>query len=315
MKIFGKDVSGKTRSELLGRLGMVIVTGVLFVFVGIFSFAWFSRNTNSGGSGLDIAVHTDSYDLLIERTSTYEIDSSDPESPVEKYPIITSSDRTKDKLSAADFSLTYTSTSDAPKLAYELVNEFAYEEKYNLMPGSYGTLTFYLRPATAAALNLTFTLSVGGYVEDYDAERDVTDFNEVDDTNVLDLVKGHFLFFTERTGADYEHYVYGGLIEDGTFSYNTSEHSKCLDVGKTDCYKITLYWEWPLTYYDIIEHISNNENTKRFPSEVNDYLENSEYFFLVPPTSASDDEKAAKYNDGDQAIGSGIDALIVYIAA
>ena len=309
MKLLCKNVSEKTRSEFFGRLGMVAAIGILFVFLGALSFAWFSHNLNSGGSGMDIRVHTKGYDLLVERTATYE----------SGYPVITSEGRTKDKLSALNYSLTATATSDSPKIAYELVNEYMYveddEEKYNLMPGAFGTLTFYLRPASDAPLNLTFTLSFGGYVTVYAAGEDRWYFNAVaEDATVLTLLKGHIMFFTERTGNTFEDYVYGGLIDDGTFAYSTLGRTKCLEQGKTDCYKITLYWEWPLTYYDIIEEISDTNTVRRFPPAMSTYIENTAYFFINTPSESDDeDDMALYYNDADQAIGSGIDAVIVYI--
>lgn len=303
MRIFGKQVDVKVRSDLLGRLGMIIVSGILLVLVGVCSFAWFARNEQVNNSGLEVAVRTDACEILIERTTTYD----------SGYSVITDADYVKDSLAADGYSLTATSTASANLLAYELVNEYRYEDKYNLMPGAYGTLSFYLRPASSSSFAVNFGLSLGGYVELYDNEGD-TYLEEVSSDVVLDLLKGHIMFFTERTGATYANYRYDGLIDAGHFTFDSSAHSLCAEPGKTDCYKVTLYWEWPITYYDIIDDLSTESVTARFPEEVGDYLDNAGYFFFGTPADATDDELSDAYNDGDQAIGNGTDCIVVYLA-
>ena len=282
-------------------LGTIVFTGALLILAGVFSFAWFSQNRNVGNSGLEISVRAEDYELLIERTARYA-----------EHAIIVGEGHAQDSLEAAFFDLTETSTSSAPYLAYELVNEYRYENQYNLMPGSYGTLTFYLRPRRTGNLSVTFSLGLGGYVLTYDLEGNES-FDAVESETVLTLLKGHLLFFTARTGATFETYAYDGIIEDGTFTYNTAEHALCNEVGKTDCYKITLYWEWPITYYDIVDDISDGETTRRFPEETEDYLENTEYFFLSVPQNATLTQLSDAYNDADQAIGTGLDCIVVCV--
>lgn len=302
MKGIGKKLKAVIRSDVFSRLGVVIIAGILLTLGAVCSFAWFSQNRRTDESGLEISVHTAQYEILIDRTTRYD----------SGYDVITGSGHTKDSLTAGSYSTTATSTMTSPFLAYELINEYRYENKYDMMPGSYGTLTFYLRPLTNADLTINFRLDLGGYVLTYDNEG-TESFDAVTSTTVLNLLKGHILFFTERTGANFNSYVYDGLIDDGTFSFATSEHSLCEEVGKTDCYKITLYWEWPITYYDITDELSTELTTLRFPEETADYLENTEYFFLSLPTGASDNQMSDAYNDADQAIGNGVDCIIAYV--
>ena len=305
MRLFGKHVDKSLRSDLLGRLGMIILTGLLLVVGGVCSFAWFSQNRDTDGEGLTISVRTKNYDLLIDRTSRYATG----------YPVITDADHTLDSLEADAYDLTATSTESTPALAYELINEYRYENKYNLMPGSYGTLTFYLRPKTGVTnLVAHFSLALGGYVSVYDNEGNES-FEVIDSTTVLNLLKGHILFFTQRTGATFEDYRYDGLLLDGTFAYDTTQHTKSLEPGKTDCYAITLYWEWPITYYDIVDELSTAEVTRRFPVATSSLLSHNDYFFLSLAAGADDNAKADAYNDADQAIGNGADSIVVYISA
>ena len=303
MRKIGKKISAIIKSDIFGRLGAMLIAAILLTLCGVCSFAWFSQNRRVDESGLQISVHTSDYDLLIERTTRYDAG----------YDVITGTGHTKDSLIADYFSLTDTSSRTSPALAYELVNEYRYENKYDMRPGSYGTLTFYLRPLTNTPLSIHFSLGLGGYVITYDNENNES-FDAVDSTVVLDLLKGHILFFTERTGADFEHYVYDGLIDDGTFTYNTSDNVLCSDVGKTDCYKIVLYWEWPITYYDIVDELSTDVITRRFPEETTDYLENTEYFFLSVPDGANLTQMSDAYNDADQAIGTGVDCIVAYVS-
>lgn len=307
LRIFGKEKS-KVKSEQLGRLGMIVVTGILLVLVSICSFAWFSNSRTSGGNGLGVVVSTQNFELLVERTARYE----------SGYPIITSTDGVKDTLLDEEYDFTEVATGDSPRLAYELVNEYEYESKYNLMPGAYGTLTFYLRPLGGVTnLNVAFKLAIGGFVTTYDEQGENATFGRIaEDSVVLSLLRGHILFFESRTGSTIEDYVYGGLIEDGTFSYDTSTHSLCDEVGRTDCYKITLYWEWPITYIDITDNISTASVTRRFPAAMADYLEDhGEYFFLQQVSGSDVNEMSDAYNDADQAIGTGAQSIVVTVTA
>ena len=324
MKLFGKIISEKIKAELLGRFGMVVVTGLSVLLVGIFSFAWFSRNTTSGGSGMELVVHTEGYEILVDRTTAF--DSSGD------YPSIAPAGMTKDQLSAAGYDLVSTRTGEAPKIAYELVNEDLVDGKYNLMPGSYGTLTFYLKPVSDERVSLDFTIELGAFGIEYD-EGDNEVLREVSNSTVLDLLVGHLLFFTERTPAKAEadearssdvslnsdEFVYGGFIADGTFSYDTDGHTAISGTGtdKDGCYEITVYWEWPLTYSNIFySSVENEQTVYKFPAGTRAYVadtDNYDHFFIYVGDEADDTVKEGLYNDADQLIGTAVDAIAVYV--
>ena len=301
MRIFDKQVNANIRSDLMGRLGMIVISGMLLVLVGVCSFAWFAKNDQTSNSGLQVALRTDNYEILIERNTRYD----------SGYPVITDTDFVKDDL-ATEYSLSATSTSVSPSMAYELVNEYRYEDTYNMMPGAYGTLSFYIRPTSAEELIISFVLDLGGYVTVYDNEGNAS-LEKVAGDVVLDLLKGHVLFFTSRTGATYANYCYDGLIQNGTFTFNSSTASLCGEEGMTDCYKVTLYWEWPVTYFDIVDEISTESVTRRFPQTMTTYLGNGEYFFYGTPDHGDEAALSDAYNDGDQAIGTGTDCIMVYL--
>ncbi|MBO4540201.1 MAG: hypothetical protein J5781_07960 [Clostridia bacterium] len=309
MKIFGKKLSGKEQKMLLLRLIFILLSGALLLFFSIYSFAWFSKNSNVTSTGMRLVVSTDTYDVLVERGTTYD----------SGHEYITESGKLKSLLANAGYSLSDTSTADSTSIAYELVNEYSFDGHYYLMPGSYGTVSFYIRPkVTNANVSARFALNLGGYksvITQNENDVDIETMSAVTSESVLNMLRGHILFFTERTTVGGQ-YQYDGLIDDGTFSYDTNGKTKSTDPGKTDCYKVTLYWEWPITYDSITDNISTASVTKKYPEELADYLNNHrEYFFAVNVTGNNPEEMIDAYNDGDQTIGDGMVAFVVYINA
>lgn len=324
VKTFWKDLTDKQRKELLTRFISVILSGIILVAVGVASFAWFATNTTVGHTGMQITVSNETVDVLIERTTVYDTG----------YDGISG---LKSKFTASGYSTNATSTGIEPVLAYELENEYVYDGKRYMQPGAYGTVTFYLKPKNGYDGVVTFDFERGGFADGYYDDDDdeetppVPTITEIDDTDVLNLLKGHILFFTGRTGATHEDYVYSGLIDGDSFSYDISEHSTCSDEGtiavyngegnrvdtcnKSDCYKIVLYWEWPITYGDIKDYTSTTEPavTKKYPAELNSYLENNAEYFFVGADLASDEAKSNAYNDGDQAIGDAVNYFALYL--
>ena len=302
-------VSKKTKRELIKRISMIVISGVLLVFVSGYSFGWFAMGGRVNPGSMQIRISTDSYNLLVERTTEYDAG----------YNYIAGTGEAKDKLAAAGYDLTETDTADASKIAYEMVSEYNYENKKYLMPGAYGTVTFYLRPVEDSGdFIANFTLTFGGYVANYDEDEEEHIIEPVESENVLNMMKGHILFFTGRTGEGHANYKYTGLIENGNFSYNTDGKSKCATGDKTDCYEIILYWEWVETYHEIENQTSTTDPVvqKKYPARLKDYIdENPTYFFATTPDSNSLEAKSDAYNDGDQLIGDGADCIVLYINA
>lgn len=305
MKIFGKEVTGKEKKELIARFVSVVLSGVLLLTLGIVSFAWFAVNSSASQSGMKITLTTDVADILIERTSEYDVG----------YDGIVGSGKLKETVSGEGYSLTETDTGTAATLAYELVNEYVYDGKRYMLPGAYGTMTFYIRPkAGHDGESVSFRLERGGYADVYEDETLVIE--RVTSEKVMELLKGHVLFFMERTGNDRANFVYGGLVGDDGFTYDMREHTKCEEVGKTDCYKVVLYWEWPLTYYEICENISTTTPavTKKYPEEMGTYLSENGTYFFSNIVAEDDEKKSDAYNDGDQTIGDNIDYFVVFLS-
>lgn len=305
---FLKTASPKSKYTLLARFALVVVAGALLAVTAYLSFAWFSENRRTDAGGMQIAAATDRYELLVDRRTVFDNATN--------YPDVSASGGLKDFLAASDWDLTQTSTSLAPAIAFELENEFQYDGLYNMMPGAYGKLDFYIRPTEGNEdLELDLQLLIGGASRDFD-EEDQPIIRNVENATVLQLLKGHILFFEEREGADYEHFRYTGLVHDGRITFRAAEREKCTEPGKTDCYKITLYWEWPITYFYIAESTNGaEETTKKFPAELTDYINaHRSFFFVINQDSNDPEELSDGYDDGDQTIGDRIHYILVSVA-
>ena len=303
MKLFGKEVPQNVKKDLITRLVLLIVSGTVLLVSLVVSLAWFSSNQTVTNSGMMLAASTDNYLLLVDRRTEYDSVNGELEP---NYPGVA---EFKSTIGGLDYSLTATSTGVASKVAYELRNEDASNGKYYLRPGSYGTLTFYLKPLKEGDMSVSFSLDLGGFSDTYDNGDNLV-VQPVTNATVLNYLKGHILFFTGRTGATYADYAYTGFIDNGAFTYNTSEHSPIVSGdAKNGCYEITLYWEWLMTY----DELSDNVGTK-YPAAVGTYFNAHKDYFLAKNQSSSDvSELNDGYNDADQIIGDYINYMVAYI--
>lgn len=306
MKLFGKHITKKERKELFAQVLAVVLSGIFAITLGVVSFAWFSMNSTLEHSGMQVAVSSESVDILIERnTSEYE----------SGYDGIVGAGGLKARLADNEYSFLYTDSDDYPLLAYELVvSEATYENKKYLVPGAYGTMTFYIRPKTGHdGETVYFSMNFDGYADVYEDGSEVATIQPVTKTTVRNLLQGHILFFEGyEYDATYDDYVYSDMITGGGFRYDMSQHSKCADPGKTDLYEVTLYWEWPITYYAIHDDISTASETKKYPVELGTYMsQNTNFFYPASVSPTTDEEKSDAYNDGDQLIGDNVNYFVV----
>ena len=290
-------------------LSFLILSAVVLTAVFLPSLGWFTNNRSVVTTGLHVVTSCEDCDLIVVRPTEYDKTKGSP--PIERYPGI---GLLKEYFEDDGFDVDVeTSTAAALKLAFEMVNELErtdFDEYAEgqvatrfLMPGAYGTLTFYLRPFDGVdRLQKTFTLSLDGFRIVKTNEGD--EIRRVTSQGTLDLLRGHILFFTERSGADREHYEYDGLVEE-SFTFDTDGRSPIADGVLAGCYEVTLYWEWPETYIDISRRTSDNGNTRKYPAELGDYVSrNPQYFFAINQASEDEKERSEGYDDGDQKIGN-----------
>ena len=297
------------------QLVSVILTGIFATTLAVVSFAWFSSNRYVRQSGMSVVISNETVDLLVERASRYESGYDG----IADFKTALTAD-------GYAFNVSDTSTqnlSPSNHLGQEMVVAApTFQNMYYLMPGAYGTLTFYVRPKPGKDLStIRIRLTPGGYKNEVDENTDETVVTKVTSTRILNLLKGHILFFQDRTYVTqntFDNYIYSDLITDDGFLYEMrGDAYKCDEQGKTDCYKIVLYWEWPMTFADIEDNISTTSpaETKRFPAELRTYVSaNSSYFFPFSVSETDESGKSDAYNDGDQTIGDGVSFYVAYLA-
>ena len=313
MKFIGNVQAKKdliSRVVVLALLFVVLLFAVIYIISLNLSLGWFSSNSQVEATGMSVATAGDQFDLLVDRTTEYDTLIEG----IPKYDNV--SDFKYDLSTYEGYSFTANSTSAASSVAYELVNEVSYSESgtdyHFLMPGSCGTMTFYLRPKSATSVIANIDLSVLCYEKVVDGLGYA--FDKVDNDDVLNFLKGHILFFEGRTGVGTDNYKYSDLITDNTIIYDTREHIRCAEAGKTDCYEITVYWEWPPLYSEMISEISATAGQKRYPPELASYIEqNRNYFFATNQNSNDIDELDDGYNDADQTLGEHANIIAVSV--
>ncbi|MBP5312433.1 MAG: hypothetical protein J6112_06345 [Clostridia bacterium] len=302
--------------KILGSFAASVPLGILAVFAILVyfnsTFGWFANNRNVSGNNMQVALETYDYELLIDARNNNVYDDES------KYFGITAF---KTMLTdTLGYSLTALSTHQADKLAFELKNEHSYTEDtetyWYLTPGAYGSLTFYVRPHDSAGLETDMKVTTACFTAVTDGSTTVV--REVLNENVNELLRGHLLFFRERTGTGIGNYVYDSLITDETIHFDTSDSStydSIVSIDGENCYKVVLYWEWPLTYGVIRENMSTSTETKRFPEELSDYIEDNREFFFETNVNSNDPEDLNDgYNDGDQLIGEKAHQIAVFIS-
>ena len=314
MERFGKKMPKQARQGLVKIAFLVVGICAALSMPFIATFGWFANNLSVRETGLQISARGDKYDILIDRKAeVFDKDALNMENkPL--YPHI-SEFQTELANDAYDFS--DDSTEDSPKLAFELTNEYRdINGEYNLLPGAYGTLEFYLRPHSGydnTTVEISFELL--GYYYDVDTSNVLP----ITDSKTAGILKGHLLFFQGRTGATPSEYLYSGLIDGDGFEYTMIPANKCTTPGRTDCYKITLYWEWPITYEEIFEETSTVSPavTKKYPAELKTYVSaHPEYFFNANVTNVESADRLFLndgYDNADQHIGDSVDFVLIKI--
>ena len=292
------------RSSVFSSCAIIALLLSIILVFGTVSYGWFANSTTANANNMQIIMRGDDYEVYIPKTNKYDNNTV--------YEGITNF-----KNVLVENGNTFNNTNNlitGSNLTFELDNEYASDGVYYLVPGSYGSFTFYIKKTVDSDIEVNFNISMYGYKKSYNTDNVVIPYiptNNPSYNKALDMLKGHILFFEERDVDNHgEPTHYRNLINGSHFSYSTSGKSK--DSVYTDYYKVTVYWEWPLLYEDIANNTSTSETTKRYPSELLTYLNNHRsYFFAINENSNVTIELSDGYNDGDQLIGDNIHYLIV----
>jgi hypothetical protein len=174
-------------------------------------------------------------------------------------------------------------------------------EEKSLRPGSTGTLEFIIYPKRED-LMFSATMSLSALAKTVSGNT----FERIDDAvfnsdppdrraAAMRHLEGHILFFTGRTapaapGGDYSYESFDWIMPGSSFNI----------VGATEAdpagYRVTLYWEWPVTDERLRELMGSEEVEG----------ERKNYYYYYDPDTGTTEMNATGYNNADTEIGKHI---------
>ena len=300
---FSKTLSETSNVLLIVITAAVLITGGCILFLS--AFGWLADAGNVNAADMGVSPADEMFQILVDRSGENVYDAVEG-----GYPVYEGVSTLKEILNGKGYSTSASSTGEAA-LAFELVNENPNGVTLAaLIPGSYGHLTFYIKPLSDSALNLSVAVSAVGYADAYDADNNAI-VAVADSEAAQTLLQGHLLFFESRTEND-SVLTYDGLLNDGAMAFSTEAAEKITDNTSDfyGCYEITLYWVWPETYGGILDGI----NRGQYPEALTEYITNNRAcFFATDQDSTIYVELSDGYNDGDQTIGDNIDYVAAHV--
>lgn len=292
---------------------------VLAAIVAIFAcLAWFAANNRVSATGSTIGAKAERYTLTAAgegeagaHTGYYERTDDDAVIGTGKED---ASGKVDPRLDISD-AMTVT-------LASNLNNETA----GSLYPGARGQISFTVKPLASdlngVTINLSRVLKVKGNIYK-EADGNLSN----DAGTLLNLVKGHLLFFT---GC--ENGYYSGRVEDGKITIPKSKF--CIDEKTTNptdqSVPVTLYWVWPEYFQNFVLTGNTNYYKNLFAAEdaegyadlKADVKENKANYFYGASSAAADtdpytdmDAYSALYNNADEKIGNEVISIQLRITA
>ena len=316
-----KSEKAYLRSAIISLCSLLVLLVVAILAYGQLSYGWFSSSSHVEASGMSIVVSTDSFELAVNNAPSYSSAVVDYMNTHEGY------HKTATETTGADTAFFCNMTKDGPDLEYATIE-----------PGAYGRILFDIVPKNDDDYVFDINLTLEGLqlVDEV--------LSEVEDEEVLTLLKGHILLFKTVTTVDGVNH-YSDRIIDGVISYDTSEHSSDAEIieGKKH-YHVVIYWIWALSFAQMLLSYGD-ENLNIKPIFDNDEVGNTSRNELMNYISGNDGELANKsieffspsngidfsnfstehkrgnyfidlsnrYNNGDQMIGESIKYLIVEI--
>lgn len=182
-------------------------------------------------------------------------------------------------------------------------------------PGKSGEITFYVIPEKDGSQSVNLYLVLAGYSEEKDQLGNLVGGSKIEDNVLNSLLSGHILLFQTKQDNNLNDWIPGKVNENGVvYSIQASNPN----AKKDEPWQITVYWEWPLRY----ENMVNDYN-----GQLNGLISSTDYevigdtgykynqVFLTKETniSGNDEKKSDAYNQADEYIGKTADDLYVSI--
>ncbi len=328
------------RNSLIKILAMLLFTLIVLVFSSI---AWFTTNKENSATGMGVRAATDVFTIFpLSGNGVTPGVFADKLSEAED-------------LTAKNGAMTWTMTQD-----YHLVNvqsarnvvgvDTSDLDELGLRPGTYGEIRFQLTPSRPKVdAQFTFDLYAFEYQEsnsngqegnEQEGEEETVEegseslvlITNTNDSQLLDLIKGHILLFGARDGNPGA-YQYSDLIlsSDMTTRLKTAQY--------TGAQTVSIYWVWPDTLAEILMPTGSRQLNGKVnlckdsdtATKINAYFKaHPEYLFYDESTNSYSEFKAASniaeyladghydeysslYNNADQFIGTRVGYLMLYM--
>lgn len=289
--IFADKRYNKAQKLLLEELfrSIILVCVAIFTILAA-SVAWYASNANVNSSGVSISHQ---YDKLILATKGVreqkEIDLMNLQKGLPK--------------TLGEDTYYYTNGGEIALRMLADVNT-------SVSPGESGEITFYVIPEKDGAQSVNLYLVLAGY-----REGNIVGGSKIEDIVLNTLLSGHILLFQTNQDNKLSDWIPGKFNENGVvYSIQASNP----DAKKDEPWPITVYWEWPLRY----ENMVNDYN-----GQLNGLISSADYevigdtgykynqVFLTKETdiSGNDEKKSDAYNQADEYIGKTADDLYVSI--
>lgn len=247
----------------------ILSLSALFTALAV-TAAWFASNTRTGSGGTEASIQS---------VVSFELASAEGVSGVYgTIPTLNFELGAADTIGDRNVRVT---TEENPHARWMVSGESHFSNisaASKLQPGVSGQIEFYVvPPASGVTYPADVTLRLA--MTPYDAERALIEYDALTGNGEIaaQLLRGHILFFREKTGA-----VYSQPIPDGSTFTVTCTSAEPVPV--------TLYWCWPRQSTDLAAIEAIQTSIGQHP----------ELYYYRPAGLESDDEA---YDKADMAIG------------
>ena len=314
------EIAEKKRNQKKSLIKLIAMGVLIAVTIIIGSIAWFTMNTQVETSGMQIAAGGPNYDILVLENG--------------------SNGRYYDSY--------HSLVRDQSAIVWQMVadnnmdNYGTSEGNQGIHPGSYGVISFYVKPYVDE-LYLSFDFEILGYSYDEKATNNADKMKLLEaNKSPAQFLNGHILLFEERTGTTEENYIYSKPIlsnADMQRVISRNKYEKNADGKPT---QVNIYWVWPMTLSRLIDvrtcqkitvtdspfinatPYSESSGTSAYDEVVDNIREYPDYYFkgVNRPANANDrltkeaiaadyDKYGDYYDQADNDIGMEVDFILL----
>lgn len=273
----------KTYKREIGyRLFIVFVSATVLITVSV---AWFANNRQVQANEMTIQPSAEGFEIASAGSKgIYNINGIMSEgftSPLETFTTFDGNTLNGFKTSGENASISW-AVNDSSNMGNLDKNSESY-----LVPGSMGSMKFYIIPGSSGELTVNLQLTLQGLKEN---QNNTGAYIDVDETS-QNLLKHHLLLFAGKENNSYNHWISTdsdgwGKQADGTWTgidlvYTHNEHNATAKLSydpsknniewcgsnliENKAYPVTIYWIWPEVLGQFIFADARNNQPALFP--------------------------------------------------